>query len=299
MTIFFILAALSSTLANDNSSPTATCNCGEGGKLTGNDYITGGQVVTDQNAYPWQVHQLIDMNQAKKRLEKIVKSLKTELEAAKIYENVMNFLGTDLPLREHCGASIISAKYVVTAAHCLHLQVKDRIPDNVRQMVAPLPGIPELFKMAIEEKGLLLYYLPEEMILKAGVKNWKTETGFHTPVEGIKIHEHYNPIMDDEFGFDVEALEYDIAILTVKESFPFSNKIAPICLPSSTTLYTGQIATVTGWGGADPNDNSIKSDVLKEAKVKVWKNDNCMKAFKRHCTNCPEDKPLTRYIRAT
>ena len=64
-------------------------------------------------------------------------------------------------------------------------------------------------------------------------------------------------------------------------------------MPSSTTtLYTGQIATVTGWGGADPHDLTIPSDDLKEAKVKVWANDECIRTRKKLK---PKWKPLTRY----
>ena len=127
----------------------------------------------------------------------------------------------------------------------------------------------------------------KEIIAQAGILNWKTETGVSIPAESIRIHENYNPLMavqSSRTGLRAETLEYDIAILIMKDKFQFSRRIAPICLPASTSnLYTGQIGSITGWGGAYIFDNSIKSDELKEAKVKVWATDDCTRAYRRGC----------------
>ena len=78
----------------------------------------------------------------------------------------------------------------------------------------------------------------------------------------IRIHPRYN----NEDG------HFDVAILFL--SSHLSSTIAPICLPASTqSLYTGQVATVTGWGdtGADGNPAST----LQEVDVLVESNDKC------------------------
>lgn len=40
----------------------------------------------------------------------------------------------------------------------------------------------------------------------------------------------------------------DIAVLTLDSPVPFSDKIAPICLPDASRRFTGTSATVIGWG---------------------------------------------------
>ena len=42
---------------------------------------------------------------------------------------------------------------------------------------------------------------------------------------------------------------YDFSILTLRSPITFNHVMAPVCLPASvSSLYTGQLATVTGWG---------------------------------------------------
>ena len=68
--------------------------------------------------------------------------------------------------------------------------------------------------------------------------------------------------------------QYDAAILFLSSILTFTNTIAPICLPASVlSLYTGEIATVTGWGltGASSDTSSI----LQEVDVTVASNEEC------------------------
>ena len=54
------------------------------------------------------------------------------------------------------------------------------------------------------------------------------------------MHSNYDPV----------TLDYDIALikLTTPLTFESDNKIAPVCLPPSGSLYVGVDAIVTGWG---------------------------------------------------
>ena len=82
----------------------------------------------------------------------------------------------------------------------------------------------------------------------------------------IKITNH--PKYENEDG------HYDVGILFLSSTITFSSTIAPICLPTSTqSLYTGQVATVTGWG--DTGADGSPASTLQEAEVEVISNQKC------------------------
>ena len=84
-------------------------------------------------------------------------------------------------------------------------------------------------------------------------------------VSKIRNHPRYN--------FD--TTDYDFSILFLTFPLTFSYTIAPICLPASTqSLYTGQVATVTGWG-LTSSDGSSSASTLQEAEVEVISNQAC------------------------
>ena len=82
-------------------------------------------------------------------------------------------------------------------------------------------------------------------------------------------------------NFDFQKKEFDFAILTLVSPLTFTTAVAPICLPSSVVSlnpdvysdYSGQVATVTGWGDTSADDSV--SDTLQEVDVKIMSNDNC------------------------
>ena len=81
-------------------------------------------------------------------------------------------------------------------------------------------------------------------------------------VSKIRIHPRYNN----------ENADFDFSILFL--TLPLSTTIAPICLPASTqSLYTGQVATVTGWG--DTGADGSPASTLQEVEVTVVSNEKC------------------------
>ena len=74
--------------------------------------------------------------------------------------------------------------------------------------------------------------------------------------------------------YDHNNGNYDFSILCLSFPLTFSSSIAPICLPASTqSLYTGQVATVTGWG--DTGADGSPASTLQEVEVTVMSNEEC------------------------
>ena len=83
-------------------------------------------------------------------------------------------------------------------------------------------------------------------------------------VSKIRIHPRYN----NEDG------HFDVAILFLSSPLTFSSTIGAVCLPASTqSLYTGQVATVTGWGLT--SSGGSPASTLQEAEVTILSNEKC------------------------
>ena len=97
-----------------------------------------------------------------------------------------------------------------------------------------------------------------------GEHNTADSTVDRRDVSKIRTHPKYNN----------ENADYDFAILFLSSPLTFSSTIAAVCLPASTqSLYTGQVATVTGWG-LTSSDGSLAS-TLQEAEVTIISNEAC------------------------
>ena len=73
----------------------------------------------------------------------------------------------------------------------------------------------------------------------------------------------------------------DFSILTLAEPLTFSSVVAPVCLPSLvSSLYTGEVATVTGWGATTMGGSS--SPVLLETNQTVLSNEQCDTAYSQY-----------------
>ena len=132
-----------------------------------------------------------------------------------------------------CGGSIITSLHILTAAHCTY-------DSSINEVKAPAS----------------IHVL----------------VGEHDTSDSIADVHNVSKITSHP-RFNHDNADYDFSILTLTSPIALSSKAAPICLPASVaSLYTGQVATVTGWG--DTGDGS-QASTLQEVDVLVESNDKC------------------------
>ncbi|XP_068425211.1 suppressor of tumorigenicity 14 protein homolog [Clinocottus analis] len=108
-----------------------------------------------------------------------------------------------------CGASIISEKWLLSAAHCF---VTNSPENHVASNWQSYSGMQDQYK-------------------QDGVQR--------RPLRKIISHPDYNQM----------TFDYDVALLELSEPLKFTNTIQPICLPASTHVFpAGTSCWVTGWG---------------------------------------------------
>ncbi|XP_066477371.1 suppressor of tumorigenicity 14 protein-like [Tiliqua scincoides] len=140
-----------------------------------------------------------------------------------------------------CGASIVSNRWLISAAHCF------QDSESIRYSAAA---------------GWTAYM---------GVRIIDKHSNNHRAMRAIKriiIHPQYDQYISD----------YDIALLEMEAPVFFNELVQPICLPSSPRVFVyGTVCYVTGWGALTENSQLAKT--LQEAKVKIINQSLCSKLY--------------------
>ncbi|XP_058981227.1 uncharacterized protein LOC101898442 [Musca domestica] len=145
--------------------------------------------------------------------------------------------------KQFCGGSLITNNHVLTAAHCVA-------------------------RMTSWDVAAMTVHLGDYNI--------------RTDYEVQHISRRVKRLVRHK-GFDFSTLHNDIAILTLSEPVKFTKEIQPICLPTSPTQqrssYSGQIATVAGWGSL--RENGPQPSILQKVQIPIWNNAECAAKYGR------------------
>ncbi|KAG7333138.1 hypothetical protein KOW79_003273 [Hemibagrus wyckioides] len=134
-----------------------------------------------------------------------------------------------------CGASIISERWLVTAAHCVQDEPKIRLSQ------------------------------PE---------SWEVYLGLHTQKQLDKAEKRYLKRIIAHPNYNEYTFDYDIALMELDQPVTFRDTIRPICLPSSSYIFpVGKSVWITGWGAT--KEGGSGATVLQKAEVRIINSTVC------------------------
>ncbi|XP_050991486.1 ST14 transmembrane serine protease matriptase a [Labeo rohita] len=179
-----------------DGSDESNCNCGR--KAYTKSRIVGGQEA-DVGEFPWQVSLHIKNN------------------------------------AHVCGASIISERWLVTAAHC------------------------------VQDDGRIRYSQPG---------TWEAFLGLHTQKDKQRATRRQLKQIISHPSFNAYTFDNDIALMELDSPVTYSETIRPICLPTSKTVFpAGETVSISGWGAT--REGGTGATVLQKANVRIINSTVC------------------------
>ncbi|KAG8434724.1 hypothetical protein GDO86_012901 [Hymenochirus boettgeri] len=187
--------------SDGSDEDTSKCSCGKR-PYTKKSRIVGG-INADIGEFPWQV------------------SLHTKND------------------KHTCGASLVSSKFLISAAHCFQDDRSIRYSD---------PAL------------------------------WTAYLGLHdqAQIKGSNVMERKIKNIRAHTGFNDNTYDNDIAVLELESPVSFTDFIQPICIPDTSYDFpVGKSLWVTGWGAL--TEGGTGAQILQKAEIRVINQTECNK----------------------
>jgi len=113
------------------------------------------------------------------------------------------------------------------------------------------------------------------------IGDWRVIVGDHdrSTSDGEQTIAAREIILHPDFDI-LNPAENNFAIIKLASPVTFSDRVAPICLPTATTNYDSVPATVAGWGWVSvaAGPAGVNSDILQKLDVRTMPNEQCSSA---------------------